>query len=428
MSRVQGSLKFCPANVALILFTITFASLAHAQQQCTPHRPAGNFTRFGNLSADYGPVPIGLSVVHFLSGYGASSELQVAFSASLDACSDPDFASLGTNCTSTDTGTSCSAVVAFMPTRPGPHSAILYGDINVSDYTYPSGYVQPGFHELDTVNLTGYGVGGPACNPTLTVTLSNPQVAPAKTSLSNQTLVTIQLNDTSNAPGCIAGKVIEFSSQPNEMTGGHLHAGPRPSGSFSQYFCTTNSSGACQVQFQASEVAGTEKILASLSGSSTTMGMAIVTIQVPNLQDFTNFAGILNGTLLRLTGADGNPFHPNNHFIRPSNEGKVLGIAVDVFQDYQASIGFNDMSLPQGGLFDIGPKKGPFWASPHALHREGKSVDIDHCAQSAVANNRNSRGDCPVGWVNIPRRAINGFCARNKGRLENEDTFHCEFY
>ena len=45
----------------------------------------------------------------------------------------------------------------------------------------------------------------------------------------------------------------------------------------------------------------------------------------------------------------------------------------------QGSLGLNDMSLPLGGVFDIGAG----WSPPHSRHRFGSDCDIDRYAQRA---------------------------------------------
>lgn len=80
-----------------------------------------------------------------------------------------------------------------------------------------------------------------------------------------------------------------------------------------------------------------------------------------------------------------------------------------------------------GGLFDIGPPYGSFWNPPHQLHRVGRSVDIDRCAQSTIQNNPNLQGGCPSGWVKVPQDKLGDICEKYKGTLANEATNHCEF-
>lgn len=265
----------------------------------------------------------------------------------------------------------------------------------------------------------------PSCNPTLALTLSNPAVGPAKTSISNSTVVTAHLINASNSADCVGGKTIQFTSQAQELSGGHNHSGGRPTGTFTQPSCATGPDGTCSVTYAASEVGGVEQITAALTGNPPQQASTMLNVQVPSLVNFEDLSGILNGTILRFSA--GGSAHPQSHFIKPGNAANIFGIANGIFDLYQATVGLNDMSLPQGGLFDIGPPKYTFWSRPHNLHREGNSVDIDHCALSLISNNPNSRGDCPAGWVSISRRRLINLCDNNNGTLVNEASFHCEF-
>ena len=130
---------------------IIIANSAQAlAQQCVPNPPPGPYTNRGGGSGDYGNVPVGISVVKFLSGYGGDTNAGITFSTSLDHCSDPAFSILGTECISyPPTGISCYAVVAFMPTSVGTYGGIFYGDITFPDR---------GIRELDTIRLSGSGV------------------------------------------------------------------------------------------------------------------------------------------------------------------------------------------------------------------------------------------------------------------------------
>lgn len=42
------------------------------------------------------------------------------------------------------------------------------------------------------------------------------------------------------------------------------------------------------------------------------------------------------------------------------------------------------MSLHWGGLFDVNEN----WSAPHSLHRTGKSIDIDRCADGVLVDQR----------------------------------------
>lgn len=87
----------------------------------------------------------------------------------------------------------------------------------------------------------------------------------------------------------------------------------------------------------------------------------------------------------RLTGQTGD--HPDNHYGTNDTIFNIQGMAQDYFDICDEDIcnetlGINDMSLIWGGLFDV---EGNWNSAPgHGLHRGGKSVDIDRCAQTLV--------------------------------------------
>jgi hypothetical protein len=135
------------------------------------------------------------------------------------------------------------------------------------------------------------------------------------------------------------------------------------------------------------------------------------------------FSEIGSSDLYRLTGQT--DAHPDNHFVAAGID--YIGLATDFFDAFSATLGINDASLPFGGLFDIGPPGGSFWNKPHNLHREGRSLDIDQCAQSEIPDNPNDRGNCPVGYINVDRMELGDLCDFYNGYLVNEATIHCEF-
>lgn len=148
-------------------------------------------------------------------------------------------------------------------------------------------------------------------------------------------------------------------------------------------------------------------------------------VGVPNLQEIPSSA------FYRLTGVYPNgstdpdtQFHPQNHFVS-SNGFRAVFLAIAFQEEFQATLGLNDNSLPRGGLFDLDLD----WdnASGHNLHRLGNSADIDRCAQSTIPNNDNAQGNCPNGWIKVPRIELGTICGDQFGHMVNEGTYHCEF-
>lgn len=254
---------------------------------------------------------------------------------------------------------------------------------------------------------------GVATQSKLAITLSKSSVYPNNTSGDNETFVTAHLANGDSTP--ISGKAIQFSAIANELSGGHNHSGGRPIGDFDSSSCTTGADGTCSVSFSASEVGGVETITGTLNGDPTVTRSSDVTVAVANLYELAD-----NPTKYRLTGQTGT--HSANHFYSGSGF-NIVGVAFDFVDEYDATLGINDMSLPSGGLFDIHED----WNKPHSLHREGRSADIDQCALSNIDDNPNDQGTCPNGWVKVPRQRITEICENNNGHIIQEATIHCEF-
>jgi hypothetical protein len=142
-----------------------------------------------------------------------------------------------------------------------------------------------------------------------------------------------------------------------------------------------------------------------------------------------------------------------NHYMTLNAAGNAIMLAGDFYDKYSATLGFNDMSLPWGGLFDIGPHVPvkppktpiPYWQTPHIAHRVGKSLDIDQCALRTVVNNQaplepvlDWDGDqvikpngepryCDRGLMAVPKDRIYQYCSDRGGKIQDEEPIHCEF-
>lgn len=69
------------------------------------------------------------------------------------------------------------------------------------------------------------------------------------------------------------------------------------------------------------------------------------------------------------------PQHPESHYGHPALIAALETLADKYYQKFNTPLQVNDISLPWGGLFDLG-RDGPWWKSPHAEHRDGKQADI----------------------------------------------------
>lgn len=90
---------------------------------------------------------------------------------------------------------------------------------------------------------------------------------------------------------------------------------------------------------------------------------------------------IEEGASYRLTGAYGEAGvtsrHTETHNGIRSLRVAIVGVAADYLDATNGTLGINDLSLPSGGLFDIGNN----WRPPHNQHRKGTSVDVDRQAR-----------------------------------------------
>jgi len=185
--------------------------------------------------------------------------------------------------------------------------------------------------------------------------------------------------------------------------------------------------GSCTVPYHSSEVSGIETIVARATGFND--AQTGVMVQVGGLENLAQ----VSTNFWRLTGRT--TTHPDNHWGRADTVENIQLVALD-FLEYScdilgtcATLGINDMSLPQGGLFDIcgtwnsastcanAPNGGHRW------HRTGTGVDMDR----AACVDPNLQGTCES-VVQVDRVFIQQRCTlRGQGRLAREASFHCEW-
>jgi len=133
----------------------------------------------------------------------------------------------------------------------------------------------------------------------------------------------------------------------------------------------------------ASLFGGQEVLTAQTSGAVAT---STLTVTVPNLFSFPASSSLYPSNQWALTGQTtlacgqggiAQSMHPSNHWLTPA----VQSALIDGLQNFliefpsKTPITFelNDMSLANGGLFDICGA----WVRPHSCHRAGEAVDIN---------------------------------------------------
>ncbi|MEK6900823.1 MAG: hypothetical protein AABX37_00600, partial [Nanoarchaeota archaeon] len=193
----------------------------------------------------------------------------------------------------------------------------------------------------------------------------------------NQATATITVSLINPAPS--EGCTMNFTVEPVNNSGGHSHIGSRPRGTLSDSTISLyNWEPEKTAIYTSSEVSGEERIIAEVTGGG--KGEISIMVRVPDLQPMP----VSGEGHWRLTGFRGT--HPDNHYGTPSTKARIAAMARDYFELYTESTGVNDMSLELGGLFDV---NGNWSSNPgHIMHRIGKSVDVDRCAQTLVKQNK----------------------------------------
>jgi hypothetical protein len=64
--------------------------------------------------------------------------------------------------------------------------------------------------------------------------------------------------------------------------------------------------------------------------------------------------------------------HPDNHWCAPAMVAALGALADSFYARYSKRLGYNDMSLQLGGVFDLSQD----WKPPHDEHRTGTDVDL----------------------------------------------------
>lgn len=193
----------------------------------------------------------------------------------------------------------------------------------------------------------------------------------------SRTVVTVSVVDGSRAP--IPNVTVTVSSKARESSSGHVHTGGKPKGIFQTLerapldagTISTGPSGVVKLYYVASEVSGPVTIVgtsASAVSDSTT-----VYVKVPGL------VAMSPGASYVFTGAIANR-HTANHFGTPQALQAFAEFADSVSAWIGEPLGINDISLADGGLFDVGSSA---WDIPHGYHRRGTHADI----RTKYANN-----------------------------------------
>lgn len=209
----------------------------------------------------------------------------------------------------------------------------------------------------------------------LSVVLEPAGVAPGA-----KTQVQVTLKDSQGNP--VADRDVTFTAEPVANSGGHDHGGSRPAGAFSGsniLFSSpphgrTGPDGKLAAIYTASKFGGQEKIMVHVTTAPSISTSTLLEVKVPGLVLLPGSAnyGKVGGTSFHLGPPDSAVDH--NHYGATDVISILPSIAIDYAARFQSRsvIQYNDISLPSGGLFDVGGQ----WLPPHDTHRTGREVDI----------------------------------------------------
>ena len=178
----------------------------------------------------------------------------------------------------------------------------------------------------------------------------------------------------------VANCPIVADYRPEQKTGGHCHTDANrpveyPAGSIPRVI--TGNTGANGLQFVVPNTWPEEGGAIDVRVYGTDQGCPFyydtTTVSFVLCVQVAQFTELAADTSYDLTGSL--PEHPSpyNHYGTAKLLGALPDLALDFLQAFPGvKLGYNDMSLPWGGVFDIGKN----WHAPHCGHRIGMTTDV----------------------------------------------------
>jgi hypothetical protein len=186
----------------------------------------------------------------------------------------------------------------------------------------------------------------------------------------SRTVITVSVTDVAGTP--IPNVDVALALHAREGSAGHIHDGNKPPGIYQTLAheplptgtINTGSSGVAKLYFAASEVSGPVQLEATSANARP--DTTTVQVGIPGLEPLPP------GPHYVFTGAVKDR-HDDNHYGTPPALAAFRQFADSVYQWIDEPLGINDISLEQGGLFDVGDSQ---WDIPHGYHRRGTHADI----------------------------------------------------
>jgi len=234
---------------------------------------------------------------------------------------------------------------------------LLYSEIN----NYTGGLSEDLQKQKERANKVLGPFGVPA------MTLERDSVRPKDTGVLTAGVETSKVTFTGLPPGFEAIPTARAVAN----SGGHAHhSNARPGGTFTPARKQTGRTNTAEFVYQSPKPGG--EVVISLAVGGKTIEETI-RVEVPG------FVELPASPNYDLTGSTTQHPSPNNHWGTPNTIQHLQDIAAE-WEAYKTDnnhptwprIGYNDISLPMGGIFDISG----VWSSPHSEHRIGRNVDF----------------------------------------------------
>lgn len=204
----------------------------------------------------------------------------------------------------------------------------------------------------------------------LTLGFASPVFADLSSNPGGTTIVTGCITDQYGAP--YYGQPVWWSVVVFLNSGYHNHDdGNRPNGSLSTTSNYTGGDGCASTTFYAPLIAGQYQVTATTNVGEDTASIFVI-LQSPYLQYLPTYS------TYQIVGVQ--PQHPSNPYGSFHAVYEIQQIASQFNQTTGVVMGVNDMSLPWGGMFDLGPAYGgTWWHTPkHGEHMWGLNADIPY--------------------------------------------------
>lgn len=257
-----------------------------------------------------------------------------------------------------------------------------------------------------TVTAACAGCSPPSVNFTavaelrFVISLSTDSIRPSGTETSPdqpRTTLLVTATGVSVPTDRVANYPVVLISTPVALSGGHNHDENRPTGSFevlgnpSVYTTNTGIDGSFLLSYVSTATSGQELITAnSAADSQARTTTRTLTVEVPGLVllPTTTFYTKVGGTSLH-SGLPAGAID-DNHYGAAEFNAIISSVSAQFKARFPSrTVRINDMSLPSGGIFDIGPTGSCFldfpanmkpckvWSKPHSFHRRGTSCDYN---------------------------------------------------